>query len=352
MKRVIVLLVALTLFTGLLAGCAGKNTEKNTDSKEAATPTQAAESTPVAEAETTQSPEDTSGTPAEEASWPRTFTDAAGKEVTLAEEPQRIAILHSMYLEYFFALGTPPVASAGANVGTAMQALEEFATLKPYLGTAEIMDLGSARELNLEAILAAEPDVIVTFNGHGGVDELYDELTKIAPVVLLDYTASWQDSIRECARIVGKESIAEECIQETETIVDKAREDLSGYSDKTTVFVRSDGKGGVFALGYARYPYYYDTETGFGLSKPETYPEEWGVISLEALAEMNPDYILFQDYESDARKLVEDLSASTVWQNLKAVKADQVLYLDVSLNTTSPLSLQVAAKQLVEGLVK
>lgn len=330
MKKITSLLASLVLTAAMLTAC----------STAPAQPGSAPESTP--EVSQPQNPQP--------AAWPRTITDAAGHEVVFEQQPQRIAILHSMYLEYFFALETPPVASAGANVGTAMKAMEEFATLQPYVGTADILDLGSARELNLEAILAADPDVIVTFSGHGGLDAIYDQLVQIAPVVQLDYTATWQDAIVDCAELIGKEDLAKKIVEDTEAAIADARAALEPQREKTTVFVRSDGKGGIFALGYDRYPYYYDQQSGFGLSKPEGYPGEWGVISLESLAEMNPDYIIFQDFLADAQALVASQASSAVWQNLKAVKEGGLLYFDVSLNTTSPLALQVAAKSLVEAL--
>lgn len=331
MKRLIAMIVSLVLLTGALVGCAKapvENINTGADIPE--------ENQPIQESD-------------EESTWPRTIKDAAGHDVVFEKKPERVAILHSMYLEYFFGLETPPVASAGANIGNAMKALEEFATLKPYNGTAEIIDLGSARELNLEAILNSDPDVIVTFNGHGGVDKIYDQLVAIAPVVLLDYTASWQDSIRDCAEIVGQEKAAEQLIEKTENMIADAREKLSSHEDKTVIFVRSDGTGGIFALGFDRYPYYYDKTEGFGLSKPENYPGEWGVISLESLAEMDPDYIIFQDFIDDAKAAVDAQQAS-VWQNLKAVKNGHVFYFDVSLNTTSPLALQILAESLVEAM--
>lgn len=339
MKKLLGLIVSLALLTGVFVGCAGTPVED----------TSAPESTPSAAEANAPDTTQPGQTPDGEAAWPRTITDATGYEVTLEKKPERIAILHSMYLEYFFGLETPPIASAGANVGTAMKALEEFATLKPYQGTADIIDLGSARELNLEAILDANPDVIVTFNGQGGVDKIYDQLVAIAPVVLLDYTASWQEAVWDCAEIVGQETVAEQLIRETERRIADAREKLSPYKDKTVIFVRSDGNGGIFALGYERYPYYYDQTEGFGLSKPEGYPGEWGVIALESLAEMDPDYIIFQDFIDDAKAAVDGQEAS-VWQNLKAVKNDHVFYFDASLNTTSPLALQILAEGLVEAL--
>lgn len=342
MKKAMGLVISLILLAGMLVGCSGTPAKNSTNTPEK----------PVVVNEQQESPQLGDKQQQQATAWPRTITDAAGHDVVLEKQPQRIAILHSMYLEYFFALDTPPIASAGANIGTAMKALEEFETLKPYIGTADIIDLGSAREINLEAILAADPDVIVTFNGHGGIDQIYDQLVQIAPVVLLDYTATWQDSVRDCAEIIGKEDLAEQRIKETEQKIADARKDLSQYRDKTVVFVRSDGKGGIFALGTARYPYYYDTVEGFGLSKPEGYPEEWGVIALESLAEMNPDYIIFQDFLADAQAIVDTHASSSVWKNIQAVKDGHVFFFDVSLNTTSPLALQIASENLVDALSK
>jgi iron complex transport system substrate-binding protein len=65
-------------------------------------------------------------------------------------------------------LDTHPIASTSAA-----EAMKEFATLQPYAGSAEIIDLGS-NSANLKKIMDAKPDVIVTFKG--SVDNLYDEL--------------------------------------------------------------------------------------------------------------------------------------------------------------------------------
>ncbi|GGI44709.1 hypothetical protein GCM10008018_08450 [Paenibacillus marchantiophytorum] len=61
--------------------------------------------------------------------WPRTITDATNRKVVLKERPKRVAVLHPLYLDYFF-------------------------------GKAEIADLGAGKDLNMEAIIEAMPDVI------------------------------------------------------------------------------------------------------------------------------------------------------------------------------------------------
>jgi len=232
--------------------------------------------------------------------------DAGGHNITLASQPKRIAILHSNYLEYFFALGTPVTASAGASAGTAQKALETYETLIPYDGTAEIMDLGSAREINLEAVLEAKPDMIVTFAGHTGLDEIYDQLNQIAPVVLLDYSDTWQNQTRACGEIVGKEDAAGKIIRETEEAIASAREVLS-QQDKTVAIFRTSGGKAFVARGSRSY---YDA---FGITPPKGYTFGYETFSLEAVAEMDPDYI-------------------------------------ISLNTFGPLAMELTAKKLVRAI--
>lgn len=315
MKRMMRLFLALALLTGLLTGC----TEDNRSS----------------------ALETASANNEQQASWPRTITDAAGNTVILKKQPQRIAVLHSLYLEYFFALGTPPIASMGASKGNAMTVLTEWETFKPYAGTANIMDLGSARDLNLEAILAANPDVIVTFKGQGHLSEVYDQLVQIAPVVQVDFNASWQNQTLACAEIVGKEAFARDFIKETETIISSAKDTLRKHSDKSIALFRTDGKSFI-SRGTKEY---YRT---FGLTKPPGYPDDYQTLSLEAVAEMNPSYIVFQDSTQTAQTFVKNQESSSVWKSVTAVKNGQVFYFDDSLNTFGPLAMRLAADKLVQ----
>lgn len=346
---VVIVAVAGISAVALLTNNASDNSDETTPTPTVSltpTPTSTVTSSPtVTSAPTTTSTSTASPTPAqtETAAWPRTITDAAGHKVTLEKKPERIAILHSTYLEYFFALGAPPIASAGASVGTAMVAINTWETLKPYVGTADIIDLGSARELNLEAILNADPDVIVTFTAHAGLADIYDQLVQIAPVVLLDYSSSWQEQTRDCAEIVGKEAYAQQFIGETEAIISSAKETLSAHSDQTLAIFRTGGGKAFITRGDAGY---YGT---FGITSPENWPATLGTtMSLESLAEMNPDYIIFQDTIATSQAFVKSQEQFSIWNQLNAVKNGNVFYFDDSLNSFGPLALQLTAEKLLE----
>ena len=317
MKRLMTVFASIIILVGLFStGCTGKAVENNENNSEK------------------------NVNNAEEALWPRTITDAAGNKVVLKEQPKKIALLHTIYLEHFLALGTPPIASAGSSTGNAMKAVNEWETLKPYNKTADIIDLGSSRELNLEAILEAKPDVIVTFKEHGNLDKIYDQLVQIAPVVQIDFDSSWQDQTLACAEIVGKESEAKEFIKETESIIFLSKEKLSKYNEKTIALFRTDGKSFITRGDKD----YYET---FGITKPKGYPDNFETLSLEAVAEMNPDYIVFQDFTETAQTFVKTQEKSSVWNKLDAVQKGNVIYLDDSLNTFGPLAMRLTAEKLV-----
>lgn len=126
MNRLIGSIAALTILTGVLAGCS--------------------------QTSSTVTPETSKS---EGEAWPRTIQNASENGVVLEKRPERIAVLHPLYLDYFFALDTPPIASTSAA-----EAMKEFATLQPYAGSAEIIDLGSD-SANLEKIMEPSPEAAV-----------------------------------------------------------------------------------------------------------------------------------------------------------------------------------------------
>ncbi|RAV23340.1 ABC transporter substrate-binding protein [Paenibacillus contaminans] len=330
MKKWICLIAALIILIGALAGCTGTPAEENP-------------STNAANGQKSEQPTGSSTPEAgisEKGAWPRTITDATGNKVELKERPERIAVLHPLYLDYFFALEKPPIAS-----GNAANAMKEFATLQPYRGKAEIADLGSGRDLNMEAIIASKPDVIVTFKGH--VDAQYEELSKIAPVIQIDYSDKWENATMICAQIIGKEELAERLIKETKGMIEKTKAQMGDLKNKSFALLRVDSKSNFTAQGTANTTYYNDT-TGFGLMKPNGYPKDGAVLSLEALAEMNPDYIIIQHALDIAKSAVKEKEALAVWQSLNAVKNNHVLFFDNSLNTGSVLAIRLAADNFMK----
>jgi iron complex transport system substrate-binding protein len=331
-------ILSLALLAGSLTGCAGAPAAESTGTSTAVSGAPESAETPAA-AESANTPETSH---AEAPAWPRTITDFAEHEIVLEKKPERIALLHVFWMEHFLLLGAPPAASAIGNALGQTEALEASEMYAPYLENLEIINLGSAREINLEAILESEPDVIVTHAAQGGVADVYDQLVQIAPVVLLDYAMPWQDQLLACAEIVGKEDDARALIAEIEPAISGAKEAAERHTDRTFALFRTDGKNFLAQGGAA----YYDA---FGLMRSEGFPASSGEsLSLEAVAGMNPYYIAFQHNYDASVSFVESLESSSVWQSLDAVKNGRIYYFDENMNTFGPLAMQLAAEKLAD----
>ena len=102
--------------------------------------------------------------------------NAAGEIVDLEVpyDPQRIAILDLACLDILDNLGL-----GDRVVGTTTTSIDYLAK---YADNADIMNLGNVKTADMEAVMGCEPDII--FAG-GRLTSVYDELSEIAPTVLL-----------------------------------------------------------------------------------------------------------------------------------------------------------------------
>jgi iron complex transport system substrate-binding protein len=127
----------------------------------------------------------------------RTVTDARGNDVEIPVSPERIVAADAFTLQALDELGAPLVAAAtypdGSRTGVSVASMR-----LPSIGW---------WELDLEAVVAAKPDLIVGITEWH--EENYEQLAKIAPTVLLSYNNApdWQTnylSMADAAGLAGK----------------------------------------------------------------------------------------------------------------------------------------------------
>ena len=90
---------------------------------------------------------------------------------------------------------------------------------------------------------------------------------------------------------------------------------------------------------------YYDA---FGITRPNGFSAEYENVSLEAVAEMAPYYIVFQHNYKAAAAFVRGLSSSSVWRSIDAVKNGRIYYFDENMNTYGPLAMRLGAEKLAK----
>lgn len=238
-------------------------------------------------------------------------------EIKIPARPARVIGLSVVYPEFLQALGVTPVAVQNYQ--------EDFpAYLKePFKNT---LKMGIAQTPNFEMILSANPDLILAPTWWSAKD--YDQLSGIAPTVLLPQRDDWRDELKDIAGVLGKTELAEKVIRELEAKEDEAKrklDDLAGNETVMYIMVMKDsfilygdqidrGKFLHTTLGLEMIPNFPDTDSSLS-------------ISLEKLPEYNPDHIFLQlNNEDDAavKQTYEELLKSPLWKNMTAVQKNQV----------------------------
>lgn len=138
--------------------------------------------------------------------------DTAYGEITVPEDPERILVLTTTYLELLPYLGESPIASPDDD--------ESIETYSPWLvgtdrGEEDPSLLDADYLISPEAVANWEPDLILTDIWNAD-EALYGQLSQIAPTYVgieTDTNTSWQDHLTALAALTGNDAAVTERIQ-------------------------------------------------------------------------------------------------------------------------------------------
>ncbi|TVS30456.1 iron ABC transporter substrate-binding protein [Corynebacterium sanguinis] len=242
---------------------------------------------------------------------------------------QRVVALDNRSFELLDTWGIEPVAAARALVPVTI----------PGIGDNDnIVDIGNHREPNLEAIVAAEPDVIVSgqrFQTHDA------DIEKLVPdAILVDFEprdgepfdAELIRHTESLGEIFGKQEEAAQLVDDFQNALERAK---AAYNPEQTVMAVniSGGEIGYVAPGVGRTwgPLFDLIGMKPALEVQNATDDHQGDdISVEAIASANPDWMLILDRDAGTRddegspaalSVIED---SAPLQNATAVKEGQL----------------------------
>lgn len=257
----------------------------------------------------------------------RTIEHWAGTTEVPAK-PQRVVTLDNTIAAGLVYLGLTP---AGAANEIDVQLGEVRELLPEDLDVGDIEEVGSSTEANLEAIAAIDPDMIIASDFE---EEIYDQLSGIAPTVLVEWGSNgdWRRRFREAAAAVGRSERAEE----VEVDYEQTISELPGVVRDTTVaFIRPDN--GPFRIDSTAeaFPGSVAEDAGIPILEP---PEGVGEVAegsgfvtvsgelLDVVAEAGlivvPDFSALPGEESDS---VSRFERNPLWERLPAVQEGKVL---------------------------
>jgi iron complex transport system substrate-binding protein len=251
-----------------------------------------------------------------------TLTSATAREIThvmgvteVPDAPQRIVILTNEGTEALLHLGVTPIGAVQS-----WDADPWYAHIAEPL--AATVPLGTENAVNLEAIAALEPDLII--GNRVRQEKIYDQLSAIAPTVFSeDLSGSWQKNYQFYADVLGLEAegaanlaaFAERTAQLREALGDAVNEQISlvRFSPGRTRIYYKDTFGGVILeqVGFKRPP----------AQDKDEFAEE---VQKERIPDMAGDRIFYFSADKDpedAKANLADWTSDPLWNNLAAVKA-------------------------------
>ena len=273
-------------------------------------------------------PDMTSGHNAESNNTSQTF-----KEKTIVHDfgttelkkvPKRIVILDNLYGEILDPLDITPV---GATTGQADS--QEFSTLfKKQYKDAKVVSVGWQGNPDLDKIAELKPDLILMT---GEQEDLYDELSEIAPTVgyqiNTDENWDYHETSLKVAEIFDKRDEMKKDLDRVDAREVVFAENVKAkFGNQKLMYLRvTDNDIRYYAYGH--FGYLYDT---YHFNRAETFnPDDmFQVIDPDKLKDINPDLLIVQ---ADSQELLDNkLKNTPVWTSLKAVQNNKVIYADYS----------------------
>ena len=242
----------------------------------------------------------------------------------LKKAPKRIVILDNLYGEILDPLDITPV---GATTGQADS--QEFSTLfKKQYKDAKVVSVGWQGSPDLDKIAELKPDLILMT---GEQEDLYDELSEIAPTVgyqiNTDENWDYHETSLKVAEIFDKRDEMKKDLDRLDAREAVFAENVKAkFGDQKLMYLRvTDNDIRYYAYGH--FGYLYDT---YHFNRAETFnPDDmFQVIDSDKLKDINPDLLIVQ---ADSQELLDNkLKNTPVWTSLKAVQNNKVIYADYS----------------------
>ncbi|MFZ5818022.1 MAG: ABC transporter substrate-binding protein [Bacillota bacterium] len=277
----------------------------------------------------------------------------------LVGTPKRVVALEWTYTEDLLALGIQPVGSAD------IKNYKKWVNVTPALA-ADVVDVGTRQEPNLETIASLKPDLIIGVKFRH--EKIYDQLRAIAPTLIFDpypgengpnQLQEMEETFLAIADAVGKKAEGEAVLKRMNEKFAKAAADL-----------KAKGKGGAeFALAQAfsnqntaQIRLFTEnamasqilTRIGLKNAHKDAKFQVYGfsTVSVEALPAVQQAHFLYVVQESDD-VFANQLKENPVWKGLAFVKEGRTYSLGGSTWLFGgPLSAELFVDKAVAALTR
>lgn len=268
-------------------------------------------------------------------------TDMTQRTVTLDAPATRVVAITAANVEVLYALGAgDTLVGRGEYCDYPTEALD-------------VPSVKSGTDLNVEEILALEPDVVL-MDTMGQTTEQVEALENAGVKVVMtkeDGIEGVYTAIELIGKVVGKNDEAVALVADMKNTfaeVTAAAKDAD-FAGKTVYFEISPLQWGLWTGGNGTFM----DEIGqmLGLTNIFADVDGWASVSEEQVLERNPDFIVTtSSYYGEGPTPVEEIEQRAGWENVTAVANGDVFNADSNSFTRPGPRLADAAKALLEFL--
>ncbi len=251
--------------------------------------------------------------------------------------PEKVVILTNEGTEALLAMGVTPAGAVQSWLGEPW-----YDHISDQM--ADVQVVGTESEVNVEAIAALKPDLII--GNKMRQEKVYEQLKAIAPTVFSEtLRGDWQENFNLYAKALNREEKGKKVIDDFESRMASLKDSLGDKANKEVSVVR-------FMAGMTRV-YYTDTFSGvifdkLGLKHSSSVqelfkdnPDDLFVreVGKEVIPQLDADILFYFTYappgDTEASKTEEEWTNDPLWKNLEVVKADKAYKVDDAIWNTA-----------------
>lgn len=251
----------------------------------------------------------------------RVFTDSTGREVTVDQKIERIAVTGQLGQIVVFAIAPDMlVGIPGAWDPAAKEFLDEKYYNLPVMGQL----YGGKGALNLEELLMAAPQVVIDIGEpKGSVAEDMDALTEQTGIPFVHISAHidrMDETYAMLGDLLGLEEEADALAKTCRTIYDRAAKMMEQVERAKLLYVTGENGLNVLAKGGYHSSVIDMMADNIAVVEDVSSRGTGNEVDMEQILLWNPDVIIFSE-----NSIYETVGEDPVWQNVKAI-ADNAYY--------------------------
>lgn len=272
----------------------------------------------------------------EATSFPLTVTDATGEEITLENKPEKIISLLPSNTEIAFALGLDEQIIAVTDNDDYPAEVQQKEKIGGY-------------EIDVEKIIALNPDLVLAhdLNVPEGVTQLKDNGVKVIVVKDANNFEEVFQSIELIGTATGVDEAAAQLIENMQAHLEEIADKLSEFEEeKRSVYLEISGEPEIYtAAASTLFDELLILANGNNIFADET---GWPQVNEETVIEKNPQVIIaLYNYVEDP---VGDILKRNGWQDIEAVKNEQVYHVDENIVSRPGPRLTEGVEELAKAI--